>query len=88
MKALELFLLELSLLKLTPTLPEDIRSVPLEFENIEIAAFVTKDNQLVYTGTLCQPTFIISTQFGAEIKSYELENLSGCSKYVGQTLKS
>lgn len=71
----------------TYTLPEDIRSVPLEFENIEIAAFVTKDNQLVYTGTLCQPTFIISTQFGAEIKSYDLEDLSGCSKYVGQTLK-
>ena len=71
----------------TYTLPEDIRSVPLEFENIEIAAFVAKDNKTIYTGTLCQPTFIISTQFGAEIKSYELKDLSGCSKYVGQTLK-
>jgi hypothetical protein len=71
----------------TYTLPEAIRDVPLEFENLEIAAFVTKDNQLIYTGTLCQPTFIISTQFGAEIKSYELEDLSGCSNYVGQKLK-
>jgi hypothetical protein len=71
----------------TYTLPDAIRNVPLEFENLEVAAFVTKDNQLVYTGTLCQPTFNISNQFGAEIKSYKLEDLSGCSKYVGQTLK-
>lgn len=71
----------------TYTLPESIRNVPLEFENIDIAAFVTKDNQLVYTGTLCKPTFNISTQFGAEIKAYDLKDLSGCSKYVGQTLK-
>ncbi len=71
----------------TYTLPEAIRNVPLEFENIEIAAFVTKDNQLVYTGALCKPTFIIANQFGAEIKSYKLNDLSGCSKYVGQTLK-
>lgn len=71
----------------TYTLPDAIRNVPLEFENIEIAAFVAKDNKTIYNGTLCHPTFNVTNQFGAEIKSYELEDLSGCSKYVGQTLK-
>ena len=71
----------------TYTLPDAIRNVPLEFENIEIAAFVAKDNKTIYNGTLCHPTFNVTNQFGAEIKSYELKDLSGCSKYVGQTLK-
>ncbi|MBP1646269.1 MAG: type sorting protein [Bacteroidetes bacterium] len=71
----------------TYTLPDAIRNVPLEFENIEIAAFVAKDNKTIYNGTLCHPTFNVTNQFGAEIKSYELNDLSGCSKYVGQTLK-
>lgn len=71
----------------TYTLPDAIRNVPLEFENIEIAAFVAKDNKTIYNGTLCHPTFNVTNQFGAEIKSYELEDLSGCSNYVGQKLK-
>ena len=71
----------------TYTLPDAIRNVPLEFENIEIAAFVAKDNKTIYNGTLCHPTFNVTNQFGAEIKSYKLNDLSGCSKYVGQTLK-
>lgn len=73
----------------TYTLPETIRNVPIDIENIEIAAFITKDKKTIYTGNKCIPRFIIpdAELVAAEIKSYDLQDLSGCSKYVGQTLK-
>ncbi len=68
------------------TLPASINSVPLELGNLEIAAFVSKNNQTIYTGSLCEPTYTNLTPISAQISSATMSPDFGCTETVSSSL--
>lgn len=63
----------------TYTLPADINSVPLELGDLDVAVFVTKDKQLIYTGTKVEPTYTNLAPIGAAINSSSASPEFGCN---------
>lgn len=70
----------------TYTLPANINNVPLELGNLEIAAFISKDNQNIYTGSLCEPTYTNLTPISAQIYSATVSPDFGCNETASPSL--
>ena len=66
------------------TLPESIRNVPLVLGNLEIAVFVAKDHKTIYSGSLCEPTYVNLTNpaIDPQIYSSKVEINLGCNDLV------
>lgn len=70
----------------TYTLPTNINNVPLELGNLEIAAFVSKNNQNIYTGSLCEPTYTNLTPISGQIYSTTVSPDFGCNETTTPSL--
>lgn len=70
----------------TYTLPADINSVSLELGDLDIAVFVTKDKQLIYTGTKVEPTYTNLTPIAAAISSSSATPEFGCNNLASPKL--
>ncbi|MBP1629901.1 MAG: outer membrane protein Omp28 [Bacteroidetes bacterium] len=70
----------------TYTLPANINSVPLELGDLDIAVFVTKDKQLIYTGTKVEPTYTNLSPINASIKSTSAIPNIGCNQFANPKL--
>ncbi|MDX9799365.1 MAG: T9SS type A sorting domain-containing protein, partial [Bacteroidales bacterium] len=70
----------------TYTIPQDLNSVPLEMGDFEIAVFITKDKQLVYTGTKVEPQYTGLTPINAAINSSSADPEFGCNNLANPKL--
>ena len=70
----------------TYTLPENINNVPLELGNLELAAFISRDHQYIYTGSLCEPTYTNLTPVSAQISSTTVSPDYGCNETASPSL--
>lgn len=70
----------------TYTLPANINNVPLELGNLELAAFISRDHQYIYTGSLCEPTYTNLTPVSAQISSTTVSPDYGCNETASPSL--
>lgn len=70
----------------TYTIPQDLNSVPLEMGDFEIAVFITKDKQLVYTGAKVEPQYTGLTPISAIINSSSADPEFGCNNLANPKL--
>lgn len=70
----------------TYTLPANINNVPLELGNLELAAFISRDHQYIYTGSLCEPTYTNLTPVSAQISSTKVSPDYGCNETASPSL--
>jgi hypothetical protein len=68
------------------TLPTSINNVPLELVDLEIAAFVSKDHQTIYTGSLCEPTYTNLTPISAKIFAAKVSADMGCNETASPSI--
>lgn len=68
------------------TLPAAINNVPLELGNLEIAAFISRDHQYIFTGSLCEPTYTNVTPISAQISSTTVSPDYGCNETASPSL--
>jgi len=68
----------------TYTLPANINNVPLELGHLEIAVFVAKDHKTIYTGSLCEPTYILNPVY-AGIYSSTVSPDFGCNETASRS---
>src|SRR5574344_1563918 len=65
------------------TLPANIRNIPLVLGNLKVAAYVTKNNQLIYTGNECTPSYInLPTTLQAQIYQKSVTFIKSCTDSI------
>lgn len=70
----------------TYTLPANINNVPLELGSLELAVFVSQNKQVIYTGSLCEPTYVNLNPVGGEIFSATINPDFGCNETATPSL--
>src|SRR5574344_1236736 len=65
------------------TLPANIRNIPLVLGNLKVAAYVAKNNQLIYTGNECTPSYInLPTTLQAQIYQKSVTFIKSCTDSI------
>lgn len=70
----------------TYTLPANINNIPLELGDLELAVFVAQNKQNIYTGSLCEPTYVNLNSTGGEIFSATINPDFGCNETATPSL--
>src|SRR5574344_798927 len=69
------------------TLPANIRNIPLVLGNLKVAAYVAKNNQLIYTGNECTPTYVNIPVLQAQVYSKSVTEVRACADSVTPALQ-
>lgn len=69
------------------TLPATIRIIPLELGSLRVAAYVAKNNQTIYTGNECTPSYINLPVLQAQIYAKSVTEVRACADSVTPSLQ-